>query len=360
MTDKKQKIKQFLKACPYALLLMLICISYWAIKTKTYACTIINTYFVSNEVYTNSEVNVSDDELNSDTGSVDNENDTDVADNSDSVVDTDSVDNIDFGIDGQYEGGVEDRANLTTLPEYNPNIYPYNMGDIVGSYVYYEPVETASKYYTDPGRIALTSLAYYSEVDDSYFEDACFIGDSRMTGIYYYSSWQNSTFLCDDGYSVTGFLNGKSVTCMNTGRKSKLEDALSERTYGKIYIMLGINDCGYGDTAFFKDRYAQMIDAIREIQPDATIYLLANLNIGVQAEKADKTGVYTNINVNDKNVAISELADSDNRIYFLNHNAMFCEDDGYLNAEITFDGYHLFAEYYTMWTDYFKSHAVLE
>ncbi len=134
-----------------------------------------------------------------------------------------------------------------------------------------------------------------------------------------------------------------------------LEDAVSMRKYGKIYLMIGMNDCGYGTTEDFRGRLQDMITMIEGRQPDAIIYLMANLHIS--KAKSDGDAIFNNTDINDKNVVIAECADGV-RTFYLDYNGLYTDDSGFLKQELTFDGVHLYAKYYQPWLDYIKSHAV--
>lgn len=235
--------------------------------------------------------------------------------------------------------------------------YPYSFGDVQNNYVVYEPIETSSYYYSDPGKIALDTVADYVTVDDSYYDDACFIGDSRMVGIFDYAGWDKADFYCDNGYCIFNYKGGKSVICQNNNKKYKLDEAMEAKKYGKIYIMLGTNDCGYGTTADFKASFSDMIEEIKENQPGAVIFLISNLRISEKAESTDTTGVYKNVNINDKNVAISELADGET-VFYIDCNPPFVDERGYLIEEYTFDGFHLYAKQYVEMAELLKKHGI--
>lgn len=222
-------------------------------------------------------------------------------------------------------------------------------------YTTYTPVKVNSKYYVDVGRTPHTMEMEYATVDDSYFADACFIGDSRTMGIYDYSEWEDADFFCDNGYCLYRYSLGKTVTHQNTGKKVELSEAMGEKQYGKVYIMLGVNDGGYGTTSMFKEEYQDMLAMIMEKQPEAQIYLLGNMHISASAENGDS---FTNGNINAKNVAIAECADGITSIY-LDFNELFTDEDGYLISQYTFDGFHLYAAGYMTIIDFIKEHAVL-
>ncbi len=226
----------------------------------------------------------------------------------------------------------------------------------------YEPVETKSPYYQDRGLIPLTPDYGFTEVEDDYFADAAFIGDSRMLGLHDYSGWSGSAdFYCENGFSVYRWTKGAKTTLQSAEAKGKgtqvdLKEALSSKTYGKVYLLAGMNDLGYGNTELFQGWIQQLIDMVRETQPDATIYLLGNLHISKSQD--DVQPAMNNINTNDKNLALSGLADGET-IFYLDANDLFCDEEGYLNSEITFDGYHLYAANYVEWADFIRQHAVI-
>lgn len=78
------------------------------------------------------------------------------------------------------------------------------------------------------------------EADTSYFDDALFIGDSRTVGLSEYGDLGNAEVLADSGMNVYKIFDKEFDTA--SGEKKLLETILSERQFGKIYVMLGINE----------------------------------------------------------------------------------------------------------------------
>ncbi|MCI8557946.1 MAG: hypothetical protein HFI19_09315 [Lachnospiraceae bacterium] len=227
----------------------------------------------------------------------------------------------------------------------------------VTEFVTYDPKSVVSPYYTDPGKIALTTSYPYETADDAYFSDAAFIGDSRTLGLYDYSGLPYTDFYCDNGFCTYRWSMGEKIMYQNAGREVLLDEAMEQKIYGKIYLMVGLNDCGYGNIENFKERYVQLLDMLHNKQPDAVIYLLANLHIS--KEKSDGDAVYNNDDINAHNVAIAELADGINYFY-LDARELFLDEQGYLKTELTFDGVHLYADGYRQWMDYLRQHAVVK
>lgn len=222
------------------------------------------------------------------------------------------------------------------------------------TFVSYTPIETDSVYYSDAGRFALTTEYDYTKVEEDYFKDAVFIGDSRTLGIADYSGI-DADFYCESGMTIYKLLGEKGVKNPKTGEKANLSEVLQHKNYGKIYIMLGMNELGYGNTNGFYEKYKEVVEQLRNWQPQAVIFIMANLH--VSQEKNNYATEFNNINVNDKNAAIANLADGIN-IFYIDCNPLFVDEGGFLKADLTFDGVHLYAKCYSVWKDFLMEHGV--
>ena len=225
----------------------------------------------------------------------------------------------------------------------------------VTKFMPYEPLEIESRYYSDAGKIALTTAYPYTIENDSYFNDAAFLGDSRTLGIYDYVGLSGADFFCDNGMTIFKLLKDDGVTEQGTGQKVDLKKVLQERQYGKIYMMLGMNELGYGNTSMYMQEYMSVLKQIREWQPQAIIFIMANLH--VSREKNNMETEFNNININDKNVACARLANGTD-VFYLDSNPMFTDSEGFLYSEMTFDGVHLYAKHYDKWRQFLMEHGV--
>lgn len=193
------------------------------------------------------------------------------------------------------------------------------------------------------------------EVEQAYFDDALFIGDSRTVGLSEYSYLNNATYYSDVGLSVYSVFDKKIA---KIGKKSvTLEEALKKTQFKKIYIMLGINELGTGTTKTFVAKYEEMLDRIEQLQPDAYIMIQAIMNIGKDRSDSDK--IYNNKNITDRNEGLETLAD-DKKIFFINVNEVITDEAGYLPENYTFDSVHLKGKYYDKWADFLMEHGIVE
>lgn len=226
----------------------------------------------------------------------------------------------------------------------------------ITKFVYYTPLEIDSYYYSDAGKTALTTEYEYSTVDESYFDDAVFIGDSRTVGISDYAGLDQADFYCESSMTIFKVLDDAGVTYQKTGKKADLKEVLQTKQYGKIYLMLGINELGYGNTEMYFKQYQKTVEEIRQWQPDAIIYIMANLHIS--KEKNNMQTEFNNVNINDKNAAIAGLANGTD-IFYLDSNSLFTDENGFLKSDLTFDGVHLYAQHYDLWKQFLMEHAVV-
>ena len=225
----------------------------------------------------------------------------------------------------------------------------------VTRFEYYEPQHIESVYYSDAGKVAMTTEYDYSIENDSYFNDAAFLGDSRTLGISDYAGLDGADFYCDSGMTIFKLLGEDGVTYQKTGHKVDMKQVLQQKHYGKIYMMLGMNELGYGNTEMYLKQYREVVEQIREWQPDAIIYIMANLHVS-EAKNNPETE-FNNININDKNAASALLANGKD-IFYLDCNPLFTDKDGFLNADLTFDGVHLYAQHYDVWKQFLMEHGV--
>ena len=184
------------------------------------------------------------------------------------------------------------------------------------------------------------------------FEGALFIGDSRTVGIGKYAGITESDFFATTGMSVYSIFKEK-VKVGDRAEKCTLETLLAEAQYDRIYLMLGINELGYNldNTA---TTYGEVVARLRELQPEAYIYIQANLHVTKKKSDGDKT--YNNDRINRLNESISAFADG-KQTFYLDVNPVYDDENGAMTAEYTWDEIHLMAKHYALWADYLRENT---
>lgn len=178
------------------------------------------------------------------------------------------------------------------------------------------------------------------------FGNVLFIGDSRTVGLKDYANLGTADIFAENGLNV--FRLFKDAVVVPGRGKLTLESILDAKQYDKIYIMLGINEIGY-DLDRVIVFYGKALDAIQARQPDATVYIQANLMI--QKSRSDRDSVYNNTNMRYLNDHMAAFADGVKRI-FIDVNPLFSDGAGNLSAQYAYDDFHLLGNYYTVWADW--------
>lgn len=190
-------------------------------------------------------------------------------------------------------------------------------------------------------------------VEEDYFEDAVFIGDSRTVGLQDYGGLDKTDFFATVGMNVYDLWTDKF--CEVNGEKVTLEEALTAKQYGKIYFQIGINEMGRGTLDGFMEKYAQSVEKIRELQPEAFIFLQGIMK--VTAEKSNSDSIFNNQGIQARNERIAELADGIT-VFYIDVNEVICDETGGLRADLTFDNLHLYGSKYGIWVDFLKTRGI--
>ncbi|MBQ6933493.1 MAG: hypothetical protein IJN37_03795 [Clostridia bacterium] len=174
-------------------------------------------------------------------------------------------------------------------------------------------------------------------------KNSLFIGDSRTTGLADYSGMEGVDYFADVGMNV--YTVGKRVLPVDGFGEISLADLLEAKKYDKIYIMLGINEVGY---AFEKTVgvYGRLLDSIIRVQPEAEIFVQANLH--VTSAHSARAKYVKNEAIDGLNALLCQLA-SEKNCHYIDVNPIFDDENGALMADKSGDGVHLRAKYYIEW-----------
>lgn len=188
-------------------------------------------------------------------------------------------------------------------------------------------------------------------VDKSYFDDAVFLGDSRTEDFILYAGLANTNAYARMGMNVkTAFtepviaLGGKNYTVV---------DALAQTQFSKVYMMFGVNELGWTYPKIFIQKYGELIDAARKINPNAIIYVQPILPV----TKNHRDGDENNDRIQTFNTMIRRMA-AEKRAYFVNTSAAVADAEGFLPDDAASDGVHLNKKYCLKWLAYLQTHIV--
>lgn len=189
-------------------------------------------------------------------------------------------------------------------------------------------------------------------VDDDWFQDAAFLGDSRTEGLLSYTSIRPAGSFAYRGLNAQS-IQTKAFVKSHGGKVTALE-ALRAGHFSKVYLMLGVNELGWWSENQFSRQYGQLVDLVRAAQPDAQIYL--QTLIPVTAAKSAE-GVFTNLRLQAFNRIIRTLG-LEKEVYVVDVWSAFANAQGALPARQSSDGIHLYPRDYDQWLVCLKNHTV--
>lgn len=218
-----------------------------------------------------------------------------------------------------------------------------------------------TEYNTDTEGIFAKNGVYYllGSVDASYFGDALFIGDSRTVGLCEYGSLkENAAFLAKESINVYNVLDQELRFTDHDGETwdDTVEETLKNGAYGKVYVALGVNELGIGNTYMYYEKYREILEMIREYQPAALIYIQGIMHVSY--EKSSSDSCRNNTVISQRNYAISTLANGRD-IFYIDMNPYVCDADGDLLPDLSGDGIHLKASAYEKWDRSLMENAVV-
>ena len=203
--------------------------------------------------------------------------------------------------------------------------------------------------------LPVSTVAESEPVSDDWFNDVCFIGHSQIVGMQKYSGLSGPDYYAVVGHTAQAVVDYEFYE-LPDGRYGTLSDALHAKSYGKVYIMLGINDSSLRDDRVerFMNPMRTILDLVKETQPGAKIYLLSLVPVGR----------YTPMNElynPDSTVFYSQLVKTLSREYdteYIDLFRMMCDKAGYfLNSFNSGDGIHIQSDRYPEIVEYLKQHT---
>ena len=211
----------------------------------------------------------------------------------------------------------------------------------------------------------------YTQVDDEYFNDAVFIGDSISYGFELYVTKKRAngeTVLGEAQFLTSGSLSygnslwdvsDESVHPTYNGVKMKLEDAIAQIKPGKIYILLGTNDVAlYGVEQTIANADTE-ISRMLEASPGAEIFIMSTTPKYSPAE-SDVDGALNNADIDALNVAMRNFA-VEKGYNFMNIAPLFKDETGGLASDYCSDkegmGIHFTSAAYDIWLNFLYSYG---
>ena len=201
----------------------------------------------------------------------------------------------------------------------------------------------------------VSSLKEESGIELDSLQDTLFLGHSNVLGMARCTD-SPITFAASNGVKVSEFLHTQ-LTVVNPNRQSYAENLLREKSYKKVYIMLGTNDLGRHPEALcaFDLHFRELIELVRSCQPKAELCLvgITPLKFSEPSLVQFRQGV-----VRTYNQTIKSLSRDMNTAYLDTYTPM-AAPSGYNRRDLAkWDGVHYQAEGYERLLQLICSHPL--
>ncbi len=202
--------------------------------------------------------------------------------------------------------------------------------------------------------VQIVTVPEGERVDDSYFADALFIGDSRTVGLNYWSGLKTN-YYCEQGLNVSsvqtkGYIGAEKLTLAEAFKK--------DGSFTKVYLAFGINEIGWPSTDNFIKTYRSLIQIVKDGLPNASVCVQSILPMSkTTAESARYSAMGGNAKVAEYNERLRELAE-EMGVYYVNVAEIFSDENGDLVAEDSTDGIHLGVASTKKWAEYLRTHPL--
>ena len=194
-------------------------------------------------------------------------------------------------------------------------------------------------------------------VDDSFFDTAVFLGDSRTEGLQLFGGLRRGTYYWARGMTVFRVDDPKYAIFDVDGEMLTMIGALGKQEYSAVYIMVGVNELGYMASSYEKN-LAIFVDKVLAAQPNAVVYLQTLPPVNEEVAAANGLASYiNNTNIAKFNEAIVRIA-AEKRVVLLDTAEVYRDENGSLPADLASDGCHFVFGGYARWVDYLRCHVM--
>lgn len=185
-------------------------------------------------------------------------------------------------------------------------------------------------------------------MDDEWWENTMFLGDSLTHGLSLYGGFKVPTYYYNTGMSVFNVAS-RTLEC-SKGGTATLTGALTAKNWDRVFILLGINEIWSGNDSYIAS-YSTLIDTVRTYAPNAEICIQTLLPV---SRAKDAEGSFTRSAVRRRNEALWQLA-VEKECLIVNIHSALADSEDFLPAAATWDGVHLNSDRYRLWVDYVRS-----
>ncbi|MBR2769135.1 MAG: hypothetical protein IKD68_09385 [Solobacterium sp.] len=197
-------------------------------------------------------------------------------------------------------------------------------------------------------------VPYSDAIEDSYFDDVLFAGDSRMRAMYLWGTIPNAQV---EYVTSLNLWLIDSMPLDNHSDGMTMYDALEQTEKNNIYLLFGINEIRSNEDYFESwafEQYQSLLTMLREKNPNVNIYILSTYHPRSISGLPEPSLTEHLQWVNSR---LARLADM-NYVYYLDLDNGMTDEEGLIREEYVGDGLHFGPTGTHALEDYIKTHVV--
>lgn len=192
-------------------------------------------------------------------------------------------------------------------------------------------------------------------VEDSYWQNTFFGGDSRMGSLYLYSNLRDKG--AEIWYQESLSLYGIETTAMSdSGSTDTLYNLLMNNQKPNVYLMLGLNEIRNSSFQDWEAYYDEIVQEVKQKNPNVNIYLMGSYHpLAVSGLDDDQLTKQLDM----VNGAMQDIATKEH-IYYYDTNDGLTDDSGKVRSDLLWDGIHFNQDGSQAFADQIARHVVKE
>ena len=197
---------------------------------------------------------------------------------------------------------------------------------------------------------------------DAYFDNAVFVGDCIMLGCRNYALKRQDTFLSRPQFLAAGSfsvnnalwpVDDKSVHPVYRGEQHQIWESIAMMGSKRVFLMLGMNDLNINGVEGTCKKYEELVDNIKETDPDAEIHIMSMTYI----LHGKEVGMLQNDIIRQYNQELEKLAE-EKGWGFVDISQPLADENGDLAVEYCSDDFaHQRPEAYDVWVSVLRDYA---
>lgn len=204
-----------------------------------------------------------------------------------------------------------------------------------------------------------TPVGWSDAIEESYYDDSLFAGDSRMGSLFLYGTHENAEVRYVTSLNLLMIdnmtLDEEELTeeQIENEEEITLMDVLRETTKANVYLLFGINEIRNPNFDLFGEKLDEIVAMLRENNPAVDVYIILAYHPDEITNLPEPDLSEHLLMLNTKLIEVAQK----NHVYYLNLDDGLNDAEGTVIDEYTWDGLHFNVEGTHAFEDYLATHV---